>query len=213
MRKGRGMPETTRLTPVAVMILATLREGDMHTYELVRLLRERKDDRLVPLQKGTMYHTVARLEREGLIAEVGVDRDGNRPERTTYTLLDAGRRAVEEWVRTELPQIERPADFRVALAEAHNLERDEVVALLDRRRALLVASAREHRTGLDEAGRRGVPDQYMVEVQRQAVLLDAELAWQDSLRARLADRSLPWGIAETPEHTKKNHRVSEETTP
>ncbi|SDO38957.1 transcriptional regulator, PadR family [Microbacterium sp. ru370.1] len=206
------MPESARLTPVAVMILATLREGDMHTYELVRLLRDRKDDRLVPLQKGTIYHTVARLERDGLLAEVGVDRDGNRPERTTYTLLDAGRLAVEEWVRTELPQIERPTDFRVALAEAHNLERDDVVALLDRRRALLVASAHEHRAGLDEAARRDVPVQFMVEVQRQAALLDAELAWQDALRARLADGSLAWGPGEIPEHLTKS-RVSKETTP
>ena len=125
------MPEPARLTPLAVMLLATLREGDMHPYEMLRLLRDRRDDRLVPLQKGTIYHTIARLEREGLVAEVGVDRDGNRPERTTYRLLDAGRDAVDAWVRVELPQIDRPGDFRVALAEAHNLDRDDVVALLD----------------------------------------------------------------------------------
>ncbi len=207
------MPETSRLTPVAVMILATLREADMHTYELVRLLKERRDDRLVPLQKGTIYHTVARLERDGLLEEVGVDRDGNRPERTTYTLRDAGHRAVEEWVRAELPQIDRASDFRVALSEAHNLDRDEVIDLLDRRRALLVASVEEHRSGLDLATERETPEQFLVELQRQSALLDAELAWQDSLRARLADRSLPWGIAEIPEHIKKKHRVSKETTP
>ncbi|OZD56678.1 transcriptional regulator [Rhodococcus sp. 06-1477-1B] len=207
------MPETSRLTPVAVMILATLREADMHTYELVRLLKERRDDRLVPLQKGTIYHTVARLERDGLLEEVGVDRDGNRPERTTYTLRDSGHRAVEEWVRAELPQIDRASDFRVALSEAHNLDRDEVIDLLDRRRALLVASVEEHRSGLDLATERETPEQFLVELQRQSALLDAELAWQDSLRARLADRSLPWGIAEIPEHIKKKHRVSKETTP
>lgn len=206
------MPEASRLTPVAIMILATLREADMHTYELVRLLKERRDDRLVPLQKGTIYHTVARLERDGLLAEVGVDRDGNRPERTTYTLRDAGRRAVEEWVRAELPQIDRASDFRVALSEAHNLERDEVIDLLDQRRALLVASVDEHSAGLDLAAERETPEQFLVELQRQSALLDAELAWQDSLRARLADRSLPWGVAEIPEHIKNKHRVSKETT-
>lgn len=207
------MPETSRFTPVGVMILATLREGDMHPYEMVRLLKERRDDRLVPLQKGTIYHTVARLERDGLLAEVGVDREGNRPERTTYTLLDAGRHAVEEWVRAELPQIERANDFRVALSEAHNLDRDEVIALLDRRRELLLASVEEHRTGLSASAVAETPEQFLVELQRQSALLDAELAWQDSLRARLADRSLPWGIAEIPEHIKKKHRVSKETTP
>ncbi|MDQ1082635.1 MULTISPECIES: PadR family transcriptional regulator [Microbacterium] len=207
------MPDATRLTPLAVMILATLREADMHPYELMRLLKERRDDRLVPLQKGTIYHTVARLERDGLLAEVGVDRDGNRPERTTYTLLDAGRHAVEHWVRSELPQIDRPSDFRVALSEAHNLERDEVVALLDRRRALLISSVEEHRAGLGRAAESETPEQFLVELQRQAALLDAEVAWQDSLRARLSDRSLPWGIAEIPEHIQKKHRVSKETTP
>lgn len=207
------MPQPLRLTPIAVMILATLRQADMHTYEMVRLLKERRDDRLVPLQKGTIYHTVARLERDGLLAEVGVDRDGNRPERTTYTLLPAGRQAVEEWVRAELPQIDRASDFRVALSEAHNLERDEVVALLDQRRALLVASVGEHRTGLAGATERETPEQFLVELQRQSALLDAELAWQDSLRARLADRSLAWGIAEIPEHIKNKRHVSKETTP
>ncbi|MBN9211985.1 MAG: transcriptional regulator [Microbacterium sp. 71-36] len=204
------MPDITRLTPLAVMLLATLREGDMHPYELLRLLRERKDDRLVPLQKGTIYHTVARLERDGLLAEVGVDRDGNRPERTTYTLLEAGRLAVEEWVRAELPQIERPSDFRVALSEAHNLERDEVIALLDQRRALLVASVDEHHAGLADSAERGTPEQFLVELQRQSALLDAELAWQDALHARLADRSLAWGVAEIPEHITSKHRLAKE---
>lgn len=205
------MPDASRLTPIAVMILATLREADMHTYELVRLLKERRDDRLVPLQKGTIYHTVARLERDGLLAEVGVDREGNRPERTTYTLLDAGRQAVEDWVRVELPQIDRQSDFRVALSEAHNLERDEVVALLDQRRTMLEASITEHRAGLESAADRDTSEQFLVELQRQAALLDAELAWQDSLRARLVDRTLPWGVAEIPEHIKNKHRVSRET--
>jgi len=116
-------------------------------------------------------------------------------------------------VRAELPQIDRASDFRVALSEAHNLPRDEVMALLDRRRALLLASVDEHRAGLDKAATSETPEQFLVELQRQSALLDAELAWQDSLRARLADRSLAWGIAEIPEHIKKKHRVSKETTP
>jgi DNA-binding PadR family transcriptional regulator len=203
------MPDSTRLTPLAVMLLATLREGDMHPYEMLRLLRDRRDDRLVPLQKGTTYHTIARLERDGLIAEVGVDREGNRPERTTYTLLDAGRDAVEAWVRAELPQIDRPSDFRVALAEAHNLDRDDVVALLDRRRELLVALLAEHRAGLARARERAVARQYMVEVERQAALLDAELAWQDALHRSLTDGTLPWGV-DGPSHPER-FRVSKET--
>lgn len=187
-----------RLTPLAVMVLALLREGDMHPYEMLRLLRARRDERLVRIQHGTFYHAVSRLERDGLVREVGVDRDGNRPERTTYTLTPAGDAAVVDWVRRELGRIDRPAEFRVALAESHNLVRDEVIALLDERRRLLAASAEEHRAALAGAGARRIPDQFLVEVQRESALLDAELAWQDALRARLADGSLPWGFEELP---------------
>ena len=55
-----------RLTPLGLMVLALLREGDMHPYEMMRLMRQRRDDRLVSITNGTLYHTVARLERAGL---------------------------------------------------------------------------------------------------------------------------------------------------
>src|SRR5690606_12874419 len=100
-------------------------KDEMHPYEMRRLMIQRRDDRLVPVTSGTIYHTVARLVKWGLAAEVGVDRDGNRPERTTYRITDAGSDALRDWVRRELPRIDRPAEFRVALAEAAGLERDE----------------------------------------------------------------------------------------
>lgn len=189
---------SAKLTPLGVMVLALLREGDMHPYEMMRLMRHRRDDRLVPIQNGTFYHTVGRLERAGLLAEIGVDRDGNRPERTTYTLTESGREVVLEWVRRELPRIDRPAEFRVALAEAHNLPRDEVVELLGIRRAALADNLEMHTRGLADADIRGVPQQYLVEIDREAALLDAELAWLDRLRARLTDEAMPWGIADIP---------------
>ena len=91
----------------------------------------RRDDRLVTITNGTLYHTVGRLERAGLLDEVGIDRDGNRPERTTYTLTDAGReRRRSSGCGASCPASTDPVEFRIALAEAHNLERDEVVELL-----------------------------------------------------------------------------------
>lgn len=185
-----------RLTPLGVMVLALLREDDMHPYEMMRLMRQRRDDRLVTITNGTLYHTVARLEKTGLLAEVGVDRDGNRPERTTYTLTDAGRRIVPEWVRRELPRVDSPSDFRIALAEAHNLDRDEVVSLLTSRRVALVGAYAMHRSGLDDARRRAVPEQFLLELDREQLLLEAELGWLETLITRLESREFPWGIDE-----------------
>ena len=199
------MSDAARLTPLGVVVLALLREGEMHPYEMMRMLRQRRDDRLVRIQNGTFYHTVSRLERAGLLTEVGVDRDGNRPERTTYRLTDAGDTAVIDWVRRELPRMDHPAEFRIALAEAHNLDRGEVAALLAERRIALVAELDAHRRGLADSATRGTPDQFLVEVSRQATLLDAELAWQDALHARLVDGSLPWGVDEIPDHVRHSN--------
>lgn len=182
-----------RLTPMGVMVLALLRESDMHPYEMVRLLRVRHDDRLLTITNGTLYHTVARLQRAELIDEVGTDRDGNRPERTTYTLTDAGRDAVIAWVQRELPKIDRPVEFRVALAEAHNLERADTIDLLRARRVALGDEHVRHHEGLRKARDKGAPEQVLVEIERQEVLLEAELRWLDSLLARLEADSIPWG--------------------
>ncbi|GAA1954821.1 PadR family transcriptional regulator [Microbacterium deminutum] len=182
-----------RLTPLGVMVLALLREGDMHPYEMMRLMRARRDDRLVAITNGTMYHTVGRLERAGLLAEVGVDREGNRPERTTYTVTDAGYSAVIEWVRRELPRVDHPAEFRIALAEAHNLARDEVVSLLRTRRDARASVKSEIATGLRTAAAKGVPTQYLLELEREESLLAADLEWLDRLIRRLEDEEFPWG--------------------
>lgn len=185
-----------RLTPLGVMVLALLREGDMHPYEMMRLMRHRRDDRLVTITNGTLYHTVGRLERAGLLGEVGVDRDGNRPERTTYTLTGEGRDAVDEWVRRELPRIDRPAEFRIALAEAHNLERTVVVDLLRRRRDALSEDLSSLSAGHAGAQSRGVPEQFLLEVHRTEVLLRTDLAWLDALIERLDAHAFPWGVGE-----------------
>lgn len=182
-----------RLTPMGVMILALLREGDMHPYEMVRLMRARRDDRLLTVTNGTLYHTVARLQRAGLIDEVGSDRDGNRPERTTYSLTDAGRDALLVWLRRELSIIDRPAEFRIALAEAHNLESAEVIDALRLRRHALDEGHVSHRDGLVGARQGGAPEQVLVEFERQEVLLGAELRWIDSLIDRLEAEEFPWG--------------------
>lgn len=185
-----------RLTPLGLMVLALLREGDMHPYEMIRLMRQRHDDRLVTITNGTLYHTVGRLERAALVAEVGVDRDGNRPERTTYTLTAEGRGAVEEWVRRELPRIDRRAEFRIALAEAHNLDRLEVIDLLTRRCAALAEDHLRHGKGGADALSRGVPEQFLLEIEREALLLSTELSWTEKLIQRLEQHAFPWGADE-----------------
>ena len=195
------------LTPLGVMVLALLSEGDMHPYEMARLLRARRDDRIIPISNGTLYHTVSRLHGQGLLEEVGVDREGNRPERTTYAVTPAGTESVREWVRRELGGSRRRTAFRVALAEAHNLERDEAVDLLTERLVLLRQELEAIGAGLDGAATRDVPEQYLLEPNRHRLMLQAEIDWLDALIPRIATPDFAWGPdpAHLPAQRKAHH--------
>lgn len=184
---------TPRLTPLGVTVLALLIEDDMHPYEMLRLMEQRRRDRIVSVTKGSVYHTVSRLEAQGYIAEAGVDRDGNRPERTRYTLRPPGRDAVPAWVIEELPRTDGPAAFRVALAEAHNIPLDTATALLTQRRDALRVQLDTLREGITAARDRGTPDQFLIEFERELALLDADLSWSDTLLDRMSNAPIPWG--------------------
>lgn len=187
----------TQIRPLGVMIIAMLREGDMHPYEMMRLMRARHDDRLVAVQNGTFYHQVASLQRDGFIEEIGVDRDGNRPERTTYRVTDQGIDAISTWVRSRLGSVDKPGDkpndFRVALAEAHNLDRDEVVRLLTQRVTALGERADLQRQAIDAAYERSVDPQFVIEAERDWALLGADIAWIKTFIDQLADPTYAWG--------------------
>ena len=47
----------------ALTVLCLLREAPMHPYEMQRLIRERKKDDFLDLKRGSLYNSIARLER------------------------------------------------------------------------------------------------------------------------------------------------------
>lgn len=81
-------------------LLALLTTGSRHGYELKKELEERTGS-LWELNVGQVYTTLSRLERDGLVAEVGgaaaAGGTGGAPDQRQYTLTDAGRVEVREW--------------------------------------------------------------------------------------------------------------------
>lgn len=197
------MTDSAALTPLGVIVIGLLRERDLHPYEMMRLIRQRGDDRLVPVANGTFYHTVSRLERQGLVESLGTDRAGNRPARTTYRLTERGADAGAQWVRHELPRLGRSAEFRVALSESHDVPRADVIDLLTCRRTALAEHTADLRDRIADAASRHVPAQFLVEVERERALLDADLVWLDGFLARLADPDVAWGVHELPAETRE----------
>jgi len=79
-----------KLTPLGIAVLELLHERPMHPYEMATLMRERYVHLRVNVKAGSLYHTVERLFRDGLIEVVDTQRDGRRPERTVYGMTQTG---------------------------------------------------------------------------------------------------------------------------
>ena len=75
---------------LALAVLALLFERPMHPYEMAATMRERHKEESIKLRYGSLYTVVETLQRDGLIEPHETSRDGRRPERTVYTLTDAG---------------------------------------------------------------------------------------------------------------------------
>ncbi|MDR6610959.1 MULTISPECIES: PadR family transcriptional regulator [unclassified Leifsonia] len=187
------MSEPRTLTPLAVAALALLAEGPSHPYEMYQTLMQRSEDRLVKVRPGSLYHTVDRMEAHGFVRATGTEREGNRPERTTYEITDAGTRALGERI-TEIigtPTNEYP-EFPLGLGEAHNLPVETVIALLRKRVALIRADTGVLDGAIADLTQRGVPAKYWLDVRYQRAITATEADVLETLIADLQSGAVSW---------------------
>lgn len=62
------MTMTIKRSPTALAVLGMLMEEPLHPYRMQRLIKERGKDEVINVtQRASLYQTIQRLEREGLI--------------------------------------------------------------------------------------------------------------------------------------------------
>ncbi|MFI5777854.1 PadR family transcriptional regulator [Nocardia sp. NPDC051570] len=181
------------LTPLAISVLALLEERPMHPYEMYQTLLQRREDYLVKVRPGSLYHTVTRLAEQDMVHAEGIDRAGNRPERTTYRITESGTTALRTRVADIIrrPLSEFPM-FPLAMSEAHNLPADEVIGLLNERIGWLDQNLTELDALHTWATGRQVPRRYWMVLEYLHVQAQAEANWLRRVVAELIDGSLAW---------------------
>ena len=80
---------------LALLLLATLRDGPAHGYALARTI-ERRTENALQLREGTLYPALHSLERDGLIVSAWETPAGGR-ERKVYRLTPSGEKKLDEW--------------------------------------------------------------------------------------------------------------------
>ncbi|HJZ08188.1 MAG TPA: PadR family transcriptional regulator, partial [Trebonia sp.] len=147
----------------------------------------------------SVYDTVARLADRGLIEPVEVSREGRRPERTVYSITEAGREELLDWLwqLTSEPATDYPA-FAAPLMFIYALGRDRAIAALSQRAARIEAEISS-----SDAFRRAFaaeildfPRIFGIEEEYAQAMRKAELAWVRATVAELRDGTFPWPAPE-----------------
>jgi DNA-binding PadR family transcriptional regulator len=179
-----------------ITVLALLREAPMHPYQMRRLIQHRRQDELLALKHGSLYHAIGRLERAGLIAVEGTSREGNRPERTTYRITPTGEQAlVTALAQSIATQRREPSDFMAAVSFLIHLEPDEAIARLADRAHLLEHTIAAHIADLAATVQR-VDRIHLIEAEYLLAMYRAELAWVQGLLGDVRDGKLSWNFEE-----------------
>lgn len=183
----------TRRSPLAMALLSLVCEEPMHAYRMQQLIKERhKDDVVNVAQRNSVYQTIDRLLRDGLIAVRETTREENRPERTVYEPTAAGRETLQQWMREMLstPAREFP-EFPAALAFLPVLPPGEVMSALRERIAALEARL----AAIDAEITESAPfllRVFLVETEYQRAVLQTELDFVRSLVDDLRSGRLDW---------------------
>jgi DNA-binding PadR family transcriptional regulator len=184
-------PRRPRSNPLALAILACLREKPMHPYEMAATMRERAKHESIRLNYGSLYSVVEALERDGLIEALQTVREGRRPERTIYRLTEPGLEEFADWLTDLLrtPAKEYP-QFEAGLSLIAGLPPDDVAALLEERCERLEAALAEQRATLSTVLADGLPRLFLVELEYAIAMRDAELAYTRALAGEIASGTL-----------------------
>jgi DNA-binding PadR family transcriptional regulator len=189
------MRKLPKRSPLALAALAMLCQEPMHPYRMQRLIKERGKDEVIDVtQRASLYQTIARLERDGLLSKQQVMRDERRPERTVYEITEAGRAITLAWMRECLSRLapEYP-EFPAAVSMLALVTAEDALRQLELRSLALQAEIKRIEAGIEQASR--VPRLFLLEAEYLRAIRRTELTWVTSVVAELRSGTITWNEA------------------
>lgn len=180
-------------SPLALAVLGLLAEAPMHPYRMQQLIKERGKARVINVgQRASLYKTIDRLHRDGLISVRETTRDALRPERTVYEATAEGGRLLTAWMREMLstPRAEFP-EFPAAVAYLPLLTPEDALRQLELRSSRLALALAQQEAEL-AAVPDGLPRLFLLEEEYLRAMTHAELVWVNSVVEELRTGRLAW---------------------
>ncbi|MFD5077755.1 PadR family transcriptional regulator [Streptomyces sp. NPDC058371] len=183
-----------RSSPLALTVLALLHHKPLHPYGIQRLVKDWGKEQVVNVsQRASLYRTIERLNREGLIAVRETGRDQQYPERTVYEVTGAGRETARAWLKemVSAPKQEFP-EFPAALSNLLLLTPEEMADVLERRADALAEKLDGLEAAMAAEAERGLPRITRLETEYLRTVTAAELEWVRAVVDDLRAGGLSW---------------------
>jgi DNA-binding PadR family transcriptional regulator len=186
------MTKPAKRSAIALAILTMLYEEPMHPYRMQLLIKERGKDEVINVtQRASLYQTINRLEREGLIAVQSVSQEENRPERTVYELTGTGRQAMLDWMRQILSTpAQEFSEFPAAMSVLAVLTPKDARQQLERRVTALELELKRIDGILAKTS--FLPRLFLLEMELLRASCATELKWVRSVVEDLRSGKLTW---------------------
>jgi DNA-binding PadR family transcriptional regulator len=167
-------------------LLALLDRGPRYGYQL-RTEFESRTGSTWPLNVGQVYTTLARLERDGLVAPAGEDDGGH----AVYAITDDGRAELREWFATPVDRASPPRDeLAIKLAMAVGSPDVDIRAVIQAQRMHTIKAMQDYTRLKAQALDKGPVTRdevaWLLVLEQLIFSAEAEARWLDHCEARLA---------------------------
>jgi DNA-binding PadR family transcriptional regulator len=185
--------KTPQASSLGLIVLWQLFQGPMHVYLIQKMLEAQGKDRLVNVRsRASLYQTIERLERHGLVEVYETRRAEGYPDRILYAITDAGREVARAWLREMLHTTEgQYPEFIAALSILFGLAPEDARAELELRAEKLQEALDATEQAL-AAVDPGLPRLFLLEDEYRKTMLEAELLWVRGVIEDLREGRLTW---------------------
>jgi DNA-binding PadR family transcriptional regulator len=187
-----AMKNESRPSSLGLIILAMLVAEPMHAYRMQKLIKQRGKDKVVNVRRpASVYQTIARLLRLGLIQIREMVQTESHPDRIVYGITGQGRATVKAWLHEMLTTVGADfPDFPAAISVVALLAPDDAKKHLEIRADAVRNALRELEAEKQKAG--DLPRLFLLEDAYRTALFESELSWLQAVIEDLGSGSLAW---------------------
>jgi DNA-binding PadR family transcriptional regulator len=186
------LSRSSQRSALGLIVLWLLYREPLHVYGMQKLIEHQAKDRVVNVRsRASLYQTIERLLRLGLVEVQETVRTEGLPDRIVYAITDAGRETARTWLREMLESTgaEYP-EFIAAVSIVFGLPPAEASQALEIRAERTEAALADTEAAL--AASAHVPRLFLLEEEYRRTVLGAELAWLRDVIADIHAGRLSW---------------------